>query len=96
MIKHAIKNSKVESRGDWAEVLSQVLYGYRRRDCGPSPSPFRMMHGINPRMLVSEALEFLIDGGPHYRLVDMFGESCVLAETAPRVPFHEHAHCYAY
>lgn len=77
--KHDIEKSIMEAEGDWVELLPQVLYGYRRRDLCPTPSPFNMMYGINPKMLPSDAVALLADGDPHHSLFEMFFESCLRA-----------------
>lgn len=65
MIKHATQRSIVESGVDWEDVLPMVLYGNRRCNRGPTPSPFRLMYGINPRMFPCEAVALLADAVPH-------------------------------
>lgn len=83
-IKHGIKRSVVRNKGNWVEEISLVLYVYRRRDRGKVPSPFRLMYGINTRMIVNETVSVHREAEPRHRLVELLGESIQRASEAER------------
>lgn len=62
--KHAIKRAVVQNGGGWAEAVPNVLYVYRVRDRRDFILPFRLRYGIEPRMIVSDAVAIPSEGNP--------------------------------
>lgn len=59
--------------------MQKVLCGYRRRDLGDVNSSFRLMYGIEARMMASDAVALLGEAKPSHRLIEMLGESFLRA-----------------
>lgn len=78
-IKYALKRSVVHNGGDWTEIMPKFLYGYRRRERGDVNSPFRLMYGIEPRMMEGDTVALLGKANPIHRLVEMLEGASVRA-----------------
>lgn len=59
IMKHAIKRSVVQNGDDWARAMPKVIPIYRRRDRVDVSLPFRLIYGIEPKMMVSDTVALL-------------------------------------
>lgn len=69
-IKQSITKSVVQSGGDWVRALPRVLCGYSRHNNGNICSPLHQMHGVNSRMLASDAMASISKAQTYRRLID--------------------------
>lgn len=71
----AMKSTVVRSDLHLADVLPHVLYGYRRRRRGVVPSLYRLMYGIEPRMVANDWVALRNGILPRFGILELLGES---------------------
>lgn len=74
IIKQVINRYMIQNGGDRAEALPRALYGYRRRNNSNPSSPFRLIYGVNPKMLASDAISLISEVQRYHRLIEVLSD----------------------
>ena len=78
-IKRSLAKSAFKNSTNWDQLLTQTIYGYRRRRLAEGFSPFELMYGVPPRMGQADQKPLLHASTTNNRSIELSAASAARA-----------------